>query len=103
MKGAMSVDILRMAMNRADSGHARQWAKWAKYREYLHPHDHRATVYFTTRIVGLLEEEQETVPMEVEEEGAMAMDVRALEPGHRSMPIELDSGEEEETMVELEE
>ncbi|KAE8804450.1 Chitinase domain-containing protein 1 [Hordeum vulgare] len=53
-KGAMLVDILRWAMNQSDSGDDRQRAKWAKYREYRHPHDHRAAVYFTTRIVRLL-------------------------------------------------
>ena len=35
-----------------------------------------------------------------EEEDAVAMIVRAPEPGSRSMPIEVDSGEEEETVVQ---
>ena len=38
-KGAMSVDILRWAMNQADSDEARQWAKWAKYSQYKAPQD----------------------------------------------------------------
>ena len=44
-KGAMSVDILRWAMNQADSGDARQRARWAKYSQYKAPQDQRATTY----------------------------------------------------------
>ena len=72
-----------------------------KYREYLRPHDHRAIAYFTTRIVVAMQEEQEAVAMEVEEEVAVAMVVRAPGPGHRSMPIDLAAGEEEETVVQV--
>ncbi|XBH71273.1 hypothetical protein VPH35_098747 [Triticum aestivum] len=89
-KGAMSVDILRWAMNQAESDDAGQRAKWAKYRQYWRPHDHRASVYFTTNIV----------PMEGEEEDAVAMIARASEPGNQSMPIEVDSSGEEETVVQ---
>ncbi|KAE8808411.1 Acyl-CoA-binding domain-containing protein 4 [Hordeum vulgare] len=103
MKGAMSVDILRWAMNQADSGDTGQGAKWAKYIQYRPPHDHRATVYFATNTVVVpLEDDQEPVALEVEED-AVAMIVRAPEPGHRSMPIELDSDEELETVVRVEE
>ena len=35
----------------------------------------------------------------MEEEVAVAMVVRAPEPGHRIVPIDLDSGEEEEMVV----
>ena len=85
----MLVDILRWAMNQAEPSDAGQRAKWAKYRQYRCPHEHRAGVYFTT-----------TVPTEGEEEDAVAMIVRAPEPRNRRMPIEVDSGEEEETMVQ---
>ncbi|KAE8791002.1 hypothetical protein D1007_34651 [Hordeum vulgare] len=89
----MSVDILHRAMNQADSDDARQRAKCTKYRQYMHPHDHRVALYFTTNIVVvLLEEDQEPVDSEVVEEVVVTMIVRAPEPGHRSMPIELDSG-----------
>ena len=71
-KGAMSVDILRWPMNQAEFDDAGQRAKWAKYRQYRRPHDHHVGVYFTTNIV----------PMEGEEEDAMAMIVRAPEPGN---------------------
>ena len=67
------------------------------------PHDHHAAAYFTSGTVVAVEEEQEVVAMEVEEEVAVTMVVRAPEPGHRTMPIDLDSGEEEETVVQLEE
>uniref|UniRef100_N1QT32 Uncharacterized protein n=1 Tax=Aegilops tauschii TaxID=37682 RepID=N1QT32_AEGTA len=50
------------------------------------------------RTVVTVEDEEEAVAMEVEE--AVAMDVRAPEPGHRSMPIDLDSGEKRETVVQ---
>ena len=60
------------------------------YRQYGRPHDHQAGVYFTTN----------TVPTEGEEEDAVLTIVRAPEPGNRSMPIEVDSGEEEETVVQ---
>ncbi|KAE8791579.1 Chitinase domain-containing protein 1 [Hordeum vulgare] len=43
-KGAMSVDILRWAMNQADSSDAGQRAKWAKYKQHRRPHDHHAAV-----------------------------------------------------------
>ena len=66
-KGAMSVYILCWAMNQADSGDARQRARWAKYKEYTHPHDHCIVAYFTTRTMVEVEEEQEAVVMEVEE------------------------------------
>ncbi|KAI4991232.1 hypothetical protein ZWY2020_039603 [Hordeum vulgare] len=104
VKGAMLVDILRWAMNEAGSSDAEQRAKWAKYGQYMHPHDHRAGVYFTTKTVMMpLEEDQRADTMEVEEEDAMAIIVRAPEPGERSMPIKLDTGEEEETVVHFEE
>ncbi|XBI92926.1 hypothetical protein VPH35_029886 [Triticum aestivum] len=102
-KGALSVKILRWAMNQADSGDARQRSRWAKYREYRRPHDHHVAAYFTTRIVVAVEEGQEAVAREVEEEVAMTMIVRATKPERRSMPVDLDSGEEEETVVQPEE
>lgn len=102
-KDTMLVNILRWAMNQAKSGDARQRSRWAKYRQYMRPHDHRATTYFTLGTVVAVEEEQEAVAMEVEEEVVVVMVVRAPEPGQRSMPIDLDSGEEEETVVQLEE
>ena len=79
-------------MNQADSGDARQRPKWAKYKQYRRPHDHRASVYFTTNsVVAPLEEDQEPpVAMEVEEDA---------KPRHRSLIIELDSGEEDETKM----
>ena len=59
-------------------------------------------MYFTIGTVVVVKEEQEVVAMEVEEEVAVAMVARAPEPGHRSMPIDLASGEQEETVVQLE-
>ena len=44
-KGAMSVDILRWAMNWAHSGDARQRARWAKYSQYKAPQDQHAAAY----------------------------------------------------------
>ncbi|KAE8777240.1 Chitinase domain-containing protein 1 [Hordeum vulgare] len=86
-KGAMSVAILRWVMNQADSSDARQRAKWAKYKQYRRPRNHRASVYFTTNtLVVSLEEDQEQVAMKVEEDGV---------PGHRSLIIERDSAKEE--------
>ena len=38
-KGAMSMDILRWAMNQADSSDTRQRARRAKYRQYKAPQD----------------------------------------------------------------
>lgn len=38
-------------MNQADSDDTRQRAKWAKYKEYKRPNDHRVMVYSMTRIV----------------------------------------------------
>ncbi|KAE8798552.1 hypothetical protein D1007_26229 [Hordeum vulgare] len=78
-------------------------AKWAKYREYRRLHAHHAAVYFTTRTLGPLEEEQEMMALNVKEEDAVVMVVRALQPGHRSMPIELNSSKEEQMMVQVEE
>ncbi|KAE8788883.1 hypothetical protein D1007_37002 [Hordeum vulgare] len=101
---AISVDILHWSMNEADFGDAGQRAKWVKYRQYSCPHDHRAALYFTTQtVVVTLEEDQEEVAKEVEEEDVVTMIVTALEQGHRIMTILLDSGEEEETMVHVEE
>ena len=38
-KGTISADILRWAINQADSGDTRQRARWAKYRLYKVPQD----------------------------------------------------------------
>ncbi|KAE8818227.1 Chitinase domain-containing protein 1 [Hordeum vulgare] len=82
-KRDMSVDILRWAMNQVDSNDAGHRAKWAKYRQYWCPHDHCASVYFTTNIVVVpLEEDQEPVAMVVEEDG-MRMIARAPMPGQK--------------------
>ncbi|KAE8793071.1 hypothetical protein D1007_32279 [Hordeum vulgare] len=60
-------------------------------------------MYFTTNIVVVpLEEDQELAAMKVEED-VVAMILRASEPGHPSMPTELDSDEEDETVVWVEE
>ncbi|KAE8810471.1 Chitinase domain-containing protein 1 [Hordeum vulgare] len=63
VKGAMSVGILRWAMNQPNSGNARQRAKWAKYREYKHPNDNCAAVYWTTIIFVDPAEEEDDVQM----------------------------------------
>lgn len=92
----MSVDILRWAMNQADSGDAGQRVGWAKYRHYRRPHDHRAAVYLTTNtVVAPLEEDQEPMHIEVEED-ALDLVVRVPMPRHQSLIIVLDSSEEEE-------
>jgi hypothetical protein len=44
-KGDMLVDVLRWAMNQADSGNAGQRARWAKYLEYKAPRDQRVAAY----------------------------------------------------------
>ncbi|KAI4970761.1 hypothetical protein ZWY2020_001675 [Hordeum vulgare] len=96
MKGALLVDILRWAMNQADSDDSGQRVSWAKYRHYRHPLDHRAAVYFTTSTMGVpLEEDQEPVHMKMGED-VVDLIVRAPVPGHRSLIIELDSREQEE-------
>ena len=48
-----------------------------------------------------VQEKEEVVAKVVEEKVAVAMVVRVLEPRHRSMPIELDTGEEEEMVVQV--
>ncbi|KAF7053231.1 hypothetical protein CFC21_061204 [Triticum aestivum] len=91
-KGAMSVDTLCWAMNQADSGDTGHMTRWAKYRA---PHDQRVAMYWNSTLVALgvigLEPE--------EEEEAMEMVVRALEPGHFTLTIDMDSGEDDETVV----
>lgn len=99
MKGTMSVDILRWAMNQADSGDAAQRARWAKYKEYRAPQDQRAIAFWNRTVAS------EVIALEPKEEEAVAMVVRAPEPAHCSMPIDLDDGEDDETVhatVELE-
>jgi hypothetical protein len=91
-KGAMSVDILRWAMNQADSGDAGQRARWAKYREYRAPQDQRAAAYWNRTLVA-----PEVIALEPEEEEeAVEVVVRAPEPGHRTLPIDLDDREDDE-------
>ncbi|KAE8816862.1 Chitinase domain-containing protein 1 [Hordeum vulgare] len=62
-KGAMSVDLLRWAMNLADFGDARPRDKWTKYTEFTRPRDPCATTVFMTRTVVTLEEEQKAMAM----------------------------------------
>ena len=84
-KGAMSVDVLCWAMNQADSGDARQWARWAKYRQYKAPQDQRATTYWS-RTFRSPEADNDEVQMVA----------RAPAVGDRARPIVLDEDDEEE-------
>ncbi|XBH84249.1 hypothetical protein VPH35_072484 [Triticum aestivum] len=94
-KGTMLVDILRWAMNQPDSGDTGHTTRWAKYREYMAPHDQRAAMYWNSTLAAL-----EVVGLEPEEEKeAVEMVVRAPEPGHFTLTIDLDSGEDDEAVV----
>ena len=81
----MSVDILRWAMNQADSGDAGQRARWAKYRQYKVPQDQRAVAYWSMTF-GSSEEDNDEVQMVA----------RAPAAGDRARPIVLDEDDEEE-------
>ena len=84
-KGAMSVDILRWAMNQADSGDAGQRARWAKYSQYKAPQDQRVTTYWSSTF-GSPEADNDEVQMVA----------RAPAAGDRARPIVLDEDDEEE-------
>ena len=59
-KGTMLLDILRWAMNQADSNDTRQRARWAKYRQYKAPQDQRAAAYCSSTC-GSLEADNDKV------------------------------------------
>ena len=88
-KGAMSVDILRWAMNQADSRDAGQRARWAKYSQYKAPQDQRAAAYWSSTF-GSPESDNDDVQMVA----------RAPAAGDRARPIILDGDDEEEDDVE---
>ena len=81
----MSVDILRWAMNQADSSDAGQRARWAKYSQYKAPQDQRAAAYWS-RTFGSPEADNDEVQMVA----------RAPAAGDRARPIVLDEDDEEE-------
>ncbi|XBI16803.1 hypothetical protein VPH35_058994 [Triticum aestivum] len=71
---------------------------WAKNREYRAPHDQHAAAYWNRTLVA-----PEVIGLEPEEEEeAVEMVVRASELSYRTLPIDLDSGEDDEMMVQPE-
>ena len=85
-KGAMSVDILRWAMNQADSGDAR----WAKYSQYKAPQDQRAAAYWSSTF-GSPESDNDEVQMVA----------RAPAAGDCARPIVLDEDDDKDKKMAM--